>query len=354
MPTYRILSFLAFIALAAVTGTTVWVWYQQGRTDSSLQPITEESTQKKEIITPPPLRIPFVEQEAKLTKAGVLNETNRHRASAKLQPLRGNATLDKAAQQKLDDLFKQQYFDHVSPNGTKPADLVDGVGYQYIKVGENLALGNFKDDTVLVQAWMDSPGHRANIMHAQFQELGIAVGQGSFEGHKTWIGVQTFAMPASACPTPDSRLEKEYKEQEARLEVLGSELKNLQSQLKQEQENLEKIAREIESINKEGRAKLEAGNTQIQHGNEVFQETGDRDQAQPYWTEGESLQKQSEELFARAEEKRLAHNARVESIRLKNEMYNKKVVEVKNLEAAIKTTVDKLNAQLALYNQCIK
>ena len=48
-------------------------------------------------------------------------------------------------------------------------------GYEYISVGENLAMGNFKNDGDLVEAWMNSPGHRANILSFKYKELGVAV-----------------------------------------------------------------------------------------------------------------------------------------------------------------------------------
>ena len=55
-------------------------------------------------------------------------------------------------------------------------------------------------------AWMNSPGHRANILNPHFQEIGVAVGKGMYEGHETWIAVQSFGMPLSACPASDANL----------------------------------------------------------------------------------------------------------------------------------------------------
>src|SRR6185369_15716694 len=117
-----------------------------------------------------------------------------------LPALKENALLDKAAKKKLDDMFAQQYFEHINPQGKGPSDLAKSVGYDYIAIGENLALGNFKNDAELVQAWMDSPGHRANILNKQYTEIGVAVGQGTYEGKKTWLAVQEFGRPTSSCP----------------------------------------------------------------------------------------------------------------------------------------------------------
>ena len=149
----------------------------------------------REVLTANPLLGSMEAAGTTLTVAGVLTETNTHRATNDLPAFASNTTLNQAAQNKLDDMFQQQYFDHVSPDGFGPADVVDNVAYTYVRVGENLALGNFDGDAALVQAWMNSPGHRANILHTGFSELGVAVGEGIYQGEQTWLAVQTFAKP---------------------------------------------------------------------------------------------------------------------------------------------------------------
>jgi len=161
---------------------------------------------KKEISLPSPLRATSESEQAYLTRGGVMKWTNLHRANAGLSALAENPQLNSAARLKVQDMFARQYFEHVSPTGGNISTLLDGVGYEYIAVGENLALGNYENDEALVQAWMDSPGHRANILNGRFQEIGVAVERGTFEGHKTWLAVQAFALPLSACPQPDTSL----------------------------------------------------------------------------------------------------------------------------------------------------
>lgn len=161
------------------------------------------------VVTPGPLRVPqeisVVPSTAhSLSADGVLSFTNAARASSSALPaLARNETLDRAAQIKLDDMFGRQYFEHISPIGVGPADLAKTVGYAYVIVGENLALGNFENDEKLVDAWMNSPGHRANILNTHYREIGIAVGKGIYEGKETWLAVQSFGMPLSACPAID-------------------------------------------------------------------------------------------------------------------------------------------------------
>lgn len=161
-------------------------------------------TLRSDVLTPPPLRGVFGESREPLTNDGVLTWTNKYRVDEGLKDLTLNETLSKIAEQKLKDLFAKQYFEHESPSGVGPGDLAKQVGYDYIVIGENLALGNFNGDQALVDAWMASPGHRANILNTRYHEIGIAVGQGTFEGKKTWIAVQEFGLPVTACPQPSA------------------------------------------------------------------------------------------------------------------------------------------------------
>ncbi len=176
---------------------------------------------EKQVQTPPPLRAKEEAPEAVLTRAGVIYWTNAQRENnGGLPPLTENAKLDAAASVKLQDMFAKQYFEHVSPSGVGPADLAERAGYQFIWEGENLALGNFQNDKVLVQAWMDSPGHRANILNSRYQEIGVAVGKGIFEGRTTWLAIQEFGLPLSVCPKPDNALKAEISNYESQANQL--------------------------------------------------------------------------------------------------------------------------------------
>jgi len=155
--------------------------------------------------------VPLVLKEdspvSNLTVAGVYRFTNIARNdNGKLPALALNTDLNSIADARLKDMFKEQYFEHFSPEGIGAADIAKDQGYDYILIGENIALGNFENDQALVKAWMDSPGHRANILNKQFTEIGIAVGRGIFKGKSTWIAVQVFAKPASLCPSIDKAL----------------------------------------------------------------------------------------------------------------------------------------------------
>ena len=70
-------------------------------------------------------------------------------------------------------------------------------------------MGNFKNDQDLVSAWLNSPGHRANILNTRFTEIGTAVLKGFYEGREVWMAVQEFGLPLSSCPNPDSKVKIE-------------------------------------------------------------------------------------------------------------------------------------------------
>jgi uncharacterized protein YkwD len=161
----------------------------------------------KEVSAPPPLRSTKESAQSVLTRAGVIKWTNQQRsANGDLPLLSENKELNAAAMAKAQDMFKNQYFAHESLTGAGPAELANDAGYEYLAIGENLALGNFESDKDLVQAWMDSPGHRANILNGKYSEIGAAVLKGVYEGKITWLAVQEFGLPASACPKVDENL----------------------------------------------------------------------------------------------------------------------------------------------------
>lgn len=175
----------------------------------------------KKLGTPP---VGAAQPALTLTRSGDIKWTNTERTTNGLPVLSENKQLDSIALLRLEDMFENQYFAHVSPTGSKAEKVAGEAGYDYLALGENLALGNFSDDKDLVDAWMGSPGHRANILNTHYTEIGVAVKAGVFEGKPAWIGVQIFGKPASACPKPDETLK-------ARIEAMEIELKNLQATL---------------------------------------------------------------------------------------------------------------------------
>jgi len=118
--------------------------------------------------------------EANMAKSTVCL-LNNQRARRGLHKLRQNARLSKAARQHTSDMVRRRYFSHVSKSGSDIVDRLNRNGYmrgaRSWTVGENLAWGSGTRSTPreIVQAWMRSRGHRANILQRRFREIGIGV-----------------------------------------------------------------------------------------------------------------------------------------------------------------------------------
>ncbi len=124
----------------------------------------------------------------------VVAQTNAQRASVGLQPLTLNTTLSNAAAGKAQDMFTKQYWAHTSPDGVEPWAFISGAGYSYVAAGENLAR-DFLHTSDMLAAWMASPTHKANIVNAKYEEIGVAVVNGSLDGVETTLVVQMFGKP---------------------------------------------------------------------------------------------------------------------------------------------------------------
>lgn len=205
---------------------------------------------KKEILAPSPLNVGGKENQVVLIKAKIIAQTNIQRYNNGLfLPLIENAQLNKAAQAKAQDMFLNQYFEHVSPSGVDSGELVKSYGYEYIITGENLILGNFFSEEELVQNWMDSPGHRANILNSRFTDIGVAVVKGVYNGQTTWIGVQEFGLPFSACSEPSQDLKNEIDNYKNQLDQLSLQLDAKKSEIDQTNPRSEKYNQLIDEYN---------------------------------------------------------------------------------------------------------
>lgn len=102
----------------------------------------------------------------------VVKLTNLYRQQAGLQPLRLNATLNTAAHAHSLDMATQDFFGHVGSNGSTVFNRLDTAGYNYATAGENIAAG-FTTAKTVVEAWMNSPAHRQNILTPFVEEVGI-------------------------------------------------------------------------------------------------------------------------------------------------------------------------------------
>lgn len=171
------------------------------------------------------------QEEHELTVSGIISSTNLERKKLGLPDLIKDPQLSKSAEIKLQDMFQKQYFQHVSPSGDSVSDVVRKTGYEYIVVGENLALGVFAGDAQVVSAWMASPGHKKNILDTRYQEIGLAVGQGVYQGRRQWLIVQHFAKPLSSCVSPNGVIKQTVDTQKAEISVLEEKITVVRGQI---------------------------------------------------------------------------------------------------------------------------
>lgn len=142
--------------------------------------------------------------------------TNDERQQNNLPQLIYNDELAQAAYKKAQNMFAKNYWAHYGPDGTTPWNFILASGYQYEFAGENLAK-NFLFSQNVVDAWMNSPTHRENVLRREFTDVGFAVVNGVLNGEQTTLVVQMFGKPIgtlaqAAPPTPQATAAGETKE----------------------------------------------------------------------------------------------------------------------------------------------
>ncbi|MFC7896596.1 CAP domain-containing protein [Streptomyces sp. NPDC057381] len=123
-------------------------------------------------------------------EAQVLSLVNEERAAAGCAPVTANARLTRAADDYSDVMASSGVMSHTGPDGSTMTTRVEAAGYQWSTLGENIARGQ-ADAASVMESWMNSPGHRANILNCSFEELGVGVHFG--DGGPWWT--QNFGAP---------------------------------------------------------------------------------------------------------------------------------------------------------------
>lgn len=239
--------------LAAATSAVLFFWNDLSETYSKLflglpshlfggvkglsqpqerSPLLLQEQFKERVSALAPLIFEIRLPESFLTKEGVIEWTNAQRAKYGLPLFTESPGLSLSAKTKAQDMIDFQYFSHIAPDGEGAGDLVQKAGYEFIAVGENLALGDFENDEKLVDGWMGSQGHRENILNPQYREIGVAVLQGEYQGRLTWVAVQHFAMPLSACKQPSQDILSVITKNQEQIEALFFSLAAAEAELK--------------------------------------------------------------------------------------------------------------------------
>lgn len=125
----------------------------------------------------------------------LVSQTNEKRLENNVSNLTTNEALTRAAELKAKDMASKGYFAHNTPDGKTPWYFLEQVNYKYKYAGENLAV-NFTESRDVTEAWMNSPGHRANIVKKEYTEIGIATAEGFYEGSPATFVVQFFGTPS--------------------------------------------------------------------------------------------------------------------------------------------------------------
>ncbi len=121
----------------------------------------------------------------------IFSLTNEARTENQLEPLNIHPYLTQVAEEKANDMSKKMYFSHYTPEGYAPWYFIDEQQYNYEIAGENLAM-NFVEMNSVQRAFMASPGHRENILHPGFRDVGYAIASAEIDGTKTQILVEYF------------------------------------------------------------------------------------------------------------------------------------------------------------------
>ncbi|MFE1291370.1 sigma-70 family RNA polymerase sigma factor [Streptomyces sp. NPDC058751] len=112
------------------------------------------------------------------TVAQVVALVNKERAAVGCGPLTEDPQLEDAAQAHSEDMAARDFFEHTNPDGVDPGQRITAAGYRWSTYGENIAEGQQTPQAVM-ESWMNSPGHRANILNCSFKNIGVGVHKGS-------------------------------------------------------------------------------------------------------------------------------------------------------------------------------
>lgn len=118
------------------------------------------------------LNIPQIPETVLRYEQEVIRLVNEQRSANGLKPLTENWELSRIARYKSEDMSASRYFSHTSPTYGSPFDMIRAFGLSYRAAGENIAYGQRTPEAV-VNAWMNSSGHRANILNGSYTQIGV-------------------------------------------------------------------------------------------------------------------------------------------------------------------------------------
>jgi len=135
------------------------------------------------------IKIPVIETKA--LESEVVRLVNIERSKVGLPPLKENWQLSRIARYKSQDMINKNYFSHYSPTYGSPFKMIESFGLRFSAAGENIAMGQRTPQEVM-NAWMNSPGHRSNILNPTYTEIGVGLAKDK-SGRCYWT--QMFIKP---------------------------------------------------------------------------------------------------------------------------------------------------------------
>lgn len=136
------------------------------------------------------INIPNI-SDVKVLENEVIRLVNIERAKKGLMALKTNWQLSRVARYKSQDMINKNYFDHYSPTYGSPFSMMESFSIRFSAAGENIAMGQ-RTPSEVMNGWMNSPGHRANILSAAYSEIGVGVAKNK-NGMYYWT--QMFIKP---------------------------------------------------------------------------------------------------------------------------------------------------------------
>lgn len=171
-----------------VCGDTMWklaVQYQVGA--SEIIRANPQVTNPNLIYPGQVLNIPQVSGDILSFESEVIQLVNDIRVQNGLQTLSANWELCRVARYKSEDMANNRYFSHTSPTYGTPFEMMRSFGLSYRSAGENIAYGQ-RTPSAVVNAWMNSSGHRANILNAAYTQIGVGFCQNGYYWTQMFMG----------------------------------------------------------------------------------------------------------------------------------------------------------------------
>jgi hypothetical protein len=207
-----------------------------------------------------------------------MDQTNSVRSENGHAPLKHNRLLDKIAEARVRDMFEKQYFNHISPTGEGPSDVAQRIGYSYRRLAENIAGGSFASSRKIVDSWMQSQGHRDNILSGETDEIGVAFDKGVLNGSEVIIAVQIFGKQSSSlagtpamksCTEPGSDYLMQIAKERAEVGDLNNRVAGMRKELSTDRQELE-ILQQYTGRRAEASVAVADYNAKVQRFNELL------------------------------------------------------------------------------------